>query len=263
MFHIIIPARLSSVRLPNKILADIAGLPLLIRTAQQAKKTQAMSLTIAVDDTNVATMVQDYGFDCVITDIDHLNGTNRLAQAVKLLHLPSDAIVVNVQADEPMIDPELINQVANKLHQHPQCAIATAATPLNMDNAIDLFNPNTVKVVCNQAQEALYFSRAPIPFSRDTIAKTDSGLIQPMYHSTTTKHTLPLVFRHIGIYAYSVNFLHAYPNLAPSYLEEIEQLEQLRALWYGYKISVLTWNKPSIAGVDTLDDLERVRKLWK
>lgn len=262
MFHIIIPARLSSSRLPHKILADLGGVPLVIRTAQQATKANAISLTVAVDNPQVAHTVQQYGFNCVLTDIGHSTGTDRLAQAVTLLNLPDEAIVVNVQADEPMIDPELIHAVAHALHQHTHCAIATAAHPLTADNMMDIFNPNTVKVVCNKAHEALYFSRAPIPFSRDTINQSDNGLMQASYHSNIPHKPLPTVLRHIGIYAYRASFLRQYPDLCESPLESIEKLEQLRVLWHGYRIAVLPWTKSTVAGIDTEADLNRVRQFW-
>jgi 3-deoxy-manno-octulosonate cytidylyltransferase (CMP-KDO synthetase) len=262
MFHIIIPARLSSSRLPHKVLADLGGVPLVIRTAQQASKANPISLTVAVDNAQVAHTVQQYGFNCVLTDVGHLTGTDRLAQAVALLNLPNEAIIVNVQADEPMIDPELIHAVANTLYQHTHCTIATAAHPLTSDHIVDIFNPNAVKVVCNKAGEALYFSRAPIPFARDAISQSDTGLMQPNYHSNISHQQLPTVFRHIGIYAYRASFLRQYPNLSESPLEVVEKLEQLRALWHGYRIAVLPWTKPTVAGVDTETDLNRVRQFW-
>ncbi|MEN9911991.1 MAG: 3-deoxy-manno-octulosonate cytidylyltransferase, partial [Pseudomonadota bacterium] len=258
MFHIIIPARLSSSRLSHKILADLGGVPLVIRTAQQASKANAISLTVAVDNLQVADTVQQYGFNCILTDVGHLTGTDRLAQAVALLNLPDEAIVLNVQADEPMIDPELIHAVAHTLHQHTHCTVATAAHPLTADNIVDIFNPNAVKVVCNKAHEALYFSRAPIPFARDKISQADNGLMQASYHSNISHQQLPTVLRHIGIYAYRASFLRQYPDLCESPLESIEKLEQLRALWHGYRIAVLPWTKPTVAGVDTEADLNRV-----
>ncbi len=262
MFHIIIPARLSSSRLPHKILADLGGIPLIVRTAQQASKANAVSLTIAVDNLQVADIVQQYGFNYILTDVKHLTGTDRLAQAVAVLNLPDEAIIVNVQADEPLIDPELIHSVANTLYQQTNCAIATAAHPLTADNIIDIFNPNAVKVVCNKTSEALYFSRAPIPFTRDAISQSDVGLMLPNYYSNIPHQPLPTVFRHIGIYAYRAGFLRQYPNLSESPLETAEKLEQLRALWHGYRIAVLPWTKPVVAGIDTESDLDRVRQFF-
>jgi 3-deoxy-manno-octulosonate cytidylyltransferase (CMP-KDO synthetase) len=259
MFHIIIPARLSSSRLPNKVLADLGGTPLVIRTAQQAQKTQAVSLTIAVDDMQVAEMVKAHGFKHIMTSTEHPTGTDRLAEAVELLQLPDEAIIVNVQADEPMIDPALINAVAQTLYTNTHCAIATAAHPLDNQQAKDIFNPNVVKVVCSKTYEALYFSRAPIPFTRDAVKQSSTGLMEACYKEEYPVKTLPTVFRHIGIYAYRVSFLRRYPHLEESPLELSEKLEQLRALWHGYRIAVLPWSTPTIAGVDTADDLHRVR----
>jgi 3-deoxy-manno-octulosonate cytidylyltransferase (CMP-KDO synthetase) len=260
-FHIIIPARMASTRLPGKMLADLGGLPLVVRTAQQAAKTTAASITIAADDAAIAAAAAQHGIACVLTDVAHPTGTDRLAQAAALLHLPPDAVVVNVQGDEPLIDPAIIAAVAQLLHAQPQCAIATAAHPIHA--AADVFNPNVVKVVCNAAGQAMYFSRAPIPFARDATAQNAAGLMQPAYTATATAAAaaLPVVLRHIGIYAYRVSFLQAYPALAASPLEALESLEQLRALWHGHAIAVLPWAGALAAGVDTAADLARVRGL--
>jgi 3-deoxy-manno-octulosonate cytidylyltransferase (CMP-KDO synthetase) len=256
-FHIIIPARMASTRLPGKMLADVGGVPLIIRTAQQAALTQAASMTIAADDAAVANAAAKHGFACVMTDVSHPTGTDRLSQAAQLLGLADDAIVVNVQGDEPLIDPAIIAAVAQSLAVQPDCAMATAAHPIHTE--ADIFNSNVVKVVCNAANQALYFSRAPIPFARDATMQNEAGLMQSAYRLGTA---MPAVLRHIGIYAYRVSFLRAYPMLAASPLEAVESLEQLRALWHGYKIAVLPWAGALAAGVDTAADLARVRTVF-
>jgi 3-deoxy-manno-octulosonate cytidylyltransferase (CMP-KDO synthetase) len=243
-FHIIIPARMASTRLPGKMLADLGGVPLVIRTAQQAILAGAASVTIAADDAAILSAAQAHGVPCLLTDVSHVSGTDRLGQAATLLGLPDEAIVVNVQGDEPLIDPALINRVAQ---------IATAAHANH--SADDFFNPNVVKVVCNAASQALYFSRAPIPFARDTTVQNAAGLMQAAFIAGAQA---PAAQRHIGIYAYRVSFLKAYPQLAASPLEAIENLEQLRALWHGYRIAVLPWAGAIAAGVDTAADLARV-----
>jgi 3-deoxy-manno-octulosonate cytidylyltransferase (CMP-KDO synthetase) len=260
IFHIIIPARMASTRLPGKMLADVGGVPLVIRTAQQAAKTAAASITLAADDTAISAAATAHGFNCLLTDVSHATGTDRLSQAAQLLGLPDGAIVVNVQGDEPLIDPAIIAAVAQTLAAQPDCTIATAAHTIH--NEADIFNPNVVKVVCNAANQALYFSRAPIPFARDATAQNDAGLMQAAYKQSAPPATLPVVLRHIGIYAYRVSFLRAYPALAASPLEAVESLEQLRALWHGYKIAVLPWAGALEAGVDTAADLARVRAVF-
>lgn len=258
-FHIIIPARMASSRLPGKMLADLGGAPLIVRTAQQALQAGpgAASLTIATDDAAIAAAATAHGIASVLTRTDHPSGTDRLAQAAQLLGLPDDAIVVNVQGDEPLIDPAIIQAVAMRLAKHPHCAMATAAHPIT--DGHDIFNPNVVKVVCNAAEQALYFSRAPIPYARDHYAVLPSGQMAAQLADVSyAPHTM----RHIGIYAYRVSFLRAYPTLAVSPLESAESLEQLRALWHGYNIAVLPWNGALEAGVDTAADLQRVRQQY-
>ena len=256
-FHIIIPARMASSRLPGKMLADLGGIPLVVRTAQQAALAGAASVTVAADHADIAKAAADYGIACVMTDVSHPTGTDRLAQAAKLLALPHDAIVVNVQGDEPLIDPAIITAVAAALQAQSDCAIATAAHAIH--SAAEAFNPNVVKVVCNAAGQALYFSRAPIPYARDSTAHNAQGLMEAAY---TPGASVPNLMRHIGIYAYRVSFLNAYPQLASSPLEAIESLEQLRALWHGYRIAVLPWAGALAAGVDTAADLARVRAMF-
>ena len=241
-FLVVIPARLGSTRLPRKPLADIGGKPMVVWVAEQAKKSLAHSVVVATDSTEIQAACNDHRIECLLTSPDHPTGTDRLAEVAQLLKLPSDALVVNVQGDEPLIPPELINQVAQTLADHAKCAISTVAVPIH--EIAEIQNPNIVKVVLNRTGEALYFSRAPIPFVRN------SQLVE------TTKY-----LRHLGIYAYRVEFLKAYTSLEPAPPEQAEALEQLRALWNGYRIAVHTATESPPAGVDTSEDLKRVRSL--
>ncbi|QKM64012.1 3-deoxy-manno-octulosonate cytidylyltransferase [Polynucleobacter tropicus] len=243
-FLVVIPARLGSTRLPRKPLADIGGKPMVVRVAEQAKKSLAQSVVVATDSAEIQAACDEYRIECLLTSPDHSTGTDRLAEVAQLLKLPSNALVVNVQGDEPLIPPELINQVAQTLADHHECAISTVAVPISDDAEIQ--NPNVVKVVLNRNSEALYFSRATIPFTRDTeLAKNITHL------------------RHLGIYAYRADFLQAYTRLEPAPPEQAEALEQLRALWNGYRIAVHVAKETPPAGVDTSEDLERVRSLFK
>jgi 3-deoxy-manno-octulosonate cytidylyltransferase (CMP-KDO synthetase) len=241
-FFVVIPARLGSTRLPRKPLADIAGKPMVIRVAERAKQSLAHSVVVATDSPEIEAACNEYRIECLLTSPDHPTGTDRLAEVAQLLKLPADALVVNVQGDEPLIPPGLINQVAQTLAENTQCAISTVAVPIADHAEID--NPNVVKVVLNRAGEALYFSRAPIPFVRDT---------QSVHK---TEH-----LRHLGIYAYRADFLQAYSRLEPAPPEQAEALEQLRALWNGYRIAVHIASETPPAGIDTPEDLERVRRL--
>ena len=241
-FLVVIPARLGSTRLPRKPLADIGGKPMVIRVAERAQQSLAHSVVVATDSQEIQAVCDQHQVECLLTSSDHPTGTDRLAQVAQLLKLPANALVVNVQGDEPLIPPELINQVAQTLASNPQCAISTIAVPISDQAEID--NPNVVKVVLNRAQEALYFSRAPIPFVRD------------LQSTSKTVH-----LRHLGIYAYRAEFLQAYTRLEPAPPEQAEALEQLRALWNGYRIAVHIAKEAPAAGVDTPADLERVRKL--
>jgi 3-deoxy-manno-octulosonate cytidylyltransferase (CMP-KDO synthetase) len=243
-FLVVIPARLGSTRLPRKPLADIDGKPMVVRVAEQAKKSLAQSVVVATDSTEIQAACDEHRIECLLTNPDHTTGTDRLAEVAQQLKLPNNALVVNVQGDEPLIPPELINQVAQTLADHHECAISTVAVPIQDDAEIQ--NPNVVKVVLNRAGEALYFSRAAIPFVRDP---------------ENTKSTSHL--RHLGIYAYRVDFLQAYTRLEPAPPEQAEALEQLRALWNGYRIAVHVAQEAPPAGVDTPEDLERVRSLFK
>lgn len=242
-FTVLIPARLASTRLPNKPLADLAGVPMVVRVAQQALRSGAQEVIVAGDDAEIVTACQAHGIRAVLTGSHHPSGSDRLAEACELLGLPDDAIVVNVQGDEPLMDPQLVTDVAHLLARRPQAAMSTAAHAL--DSVADFHNPNVVKVVLDAQHMALYFSRAPIAYPRDAPGQLPS----------------PAPLRHIGIYAYRASFLRLFPKLAQAPLERTESLEQLRALWHGHRIAVhITQHAPG-PGVDTPEDLERVRRL--
>jgi len=248
-FTVIVPARLASTRLPHKPLADIHGLPMVVRVAQRAALSNALQVVVAADSIEIVQACQAHGVRAMLTQVDHPSGSDRLAEASALLGLSPNDVVVNVQGDEPLINPELINQVAELLVQRPTASMSTAAHEIH--ELAEFTNPNVVKVVIDQAQLALYFSRAPIPWWRDGFAKGIQSLPQPA----------PL--RHIGIYAYRVGFLQSFPTLQAAPIETGEALEQLRALWHGHKIAVhITPDVPG-PGVDTPEDLERVRALYK
>lgn len=248
-FIIIIPARRASTRLPDKPLLDIAGVPMIVRTAQRASKSDAERVIIATDDVAIEQAVKEHGFEVVMTRSDHPTGTDRLAEVAQRLNLTPDTVVVNVQGDEPLIEPTVINRVAELLSRTPDAAIATCACPIA--DADTLFNPNAVKVVCNLKQSALYFSRAPIPWARDALAQQERQLAPglPALH-------------HIGLYALRTDFLLAFPQLPVGPLETFEALEQLRALENGYSIVVHKVDSLPAPGVDTADDLERVRQIY-
>lgn len=241
-FLVVIPARLGSTRLPRKPLADIGGKPMVVRVAERAKQSLAHSVVVATDSPEIAEACNEHRIEYLLTSPNHPTGTDRLAEVAQLLKLSADTLVVNVQGDEPLIPPELINQVAQTLADNTKCAISTVAVPINDDAEID--NPNVVKVVLNRAGEALYFSRAPIPYVRDAQS------------APKTEH-----LRHLGIYAYRADFLQVFAHLEPAPPEKAEALEQLRALWNGYRIAVHIAKEAPPAGVDTPEDLERVRRL--
>lgn len=243
-FTVIIPARLASTRLPNKPLADIAGKPMVVRVAERAALSGAAQVVVATDHEDILAACRAHGIQACMTRADHPSGTDRIAEVAAAMQLPVDAVVVNVQGDEPLIDPQLVAATAALIRD--SVPMATAAHPIT--DATDAFNPNVVKVVLDKAGRALYFSRATIPWHRDAFAES--------------KDVLPSGYRplrHIGLYAYSNAFLQAYPGLAQSPLEQVEALEQLRVLWHGYPIAVhITENAPP-PGVDTIEDLERAR----
>lgn len=249
MFTVLIPARFTSTRLPGKPLADIAGKPMVVRVAERAVEAGAQQVVVATDDERIKVAVEASGVAACLTSVDHPTGTDRLAEAAKLLALDDETIVVNVQGDEPLLSPALIRAVAELLAAHPEAAIATACHPIA--DAAEAFNPNVVKVVLDHERHALYFSRATIPWARDAFAggPTDVPAGLPLY-------------RHYGLYAYRVGFLLRFPALAPAPIERFEALEQLRALWHGFRIVVeITAGTPA-PGVDTPEDLERVRALF-
>ncbi|BDW10254.1 3-deoxy-manno-octulosonate cytidylyltransferase [Polynucleobacter sp. SHI8] len=241
-FVAVIPARLSSTRLPRKPLADIGGAPMVVRVAEQAAKSAASRVVVATDSDEIMAVCQAHRIEVVKTKDSHPTGTDRLSELVSLLGLAQDEIVVNVQGDEPFIPPQLINQVAQALSQNHGCAISTAA--VQIEDHFEVNNPNVVKVVCNLRSEALYFSRAGIPFARDV------------------QHTQFPYLRHLGIYAYRVHFLQDFANLPPAPIEQIEALEQLRALYNGYKIHVQVFHETPPPGIDTPEDLKLAQLKW-
>jgi 3-deoxy-manno-octulosonate cytidylyltransferase (CMP-KDO synthetase) len=254
-FVALIPARLASTRLPDKPLADIDGEPMVLHVARRARASGARLVAVATDSPRVRDAVEAGGVAAVMTRADHPSGTDRLAEAADRLGLADDEIVVNVQGDEPQVPPALVASVAALLRASPDCAIATAAHAI--DDAADWMSPNVVKVVVDAAGRAMYFSRAPIPFARDALAGFPRRLPAALPAALAGA-----VLRHVGLYAYRVSFLRAYRALAPSPLESIEALEQLRALWHGHRIAVAIADEAPPAGVDTPADLERVRRAF-
>lgn len=246
-FKVVIPARYASNRLPKKPLLDIAGKPMVVHVVEQALLSGAETVVVATDHEEIARAVKQYGYQAVMTREDHTSGTDRIAEVAQQLGWADQAVVVNVQGDEPLISPQLIQEVALNLAQHAEASIATACHPIH-DKA-SMLNPNIVKVVMDSEGHALYFSRAPIPYARDAFALNQS-----------VPASMP-VYRHIGIYAYRAAFLKAYAGLQPAAIEQFEALEQLRALWHGYKISVAVTPHAPATGVDTQADLEYVRSI--
>ena len=247
-FTVLIPARMASTRLPGKPLADIAGVPMIVRVAQRAALSSARSVVVAADDASIVAACEAHHVSAVLTRSDHATGSDRLAEACVLLGLDGADVVVNVQGDEPLIDASLVDACAGLLVAHTDCVVGTAAHAI--DSVDDLDNPNVVKVVLDAAGRALYFSRAPIPWWRDGRAAGVSAL----------PAEAPL--RHIGVYSYQAGFLRRFPSLAASPLEAIESLEQLRVLWHGERIAVHVSPLRPGPGVDTPEDLHRVRALF-
>ncbi len=250
-FRVVIPARYASTRLPAKPLLDLGGKPMVVRVAERALLSGAEEVVVATDHAEVLAAAERHGLRALLTRTDHRSGTDRLAEVVELAGWSDDTIVVNVQGDEPLIDPSLIACTAAQLASSG-AEIATLAHPLG--EAADFFNPNIVKVVLAATGDALYFSRAPIPYARDHFAREAGG------------ETLPenmLAYRHVGLYAYRAHFLRTYAGLAPSPLESLEALEQLRALWHGFRISVAIADHLPSAGVDTPEDAQRVQEWFK
>ncbi len=256
-FKAVIPARLASTRLPGKPLLDIAGKPMVVHVAERAIESGAEEVWVATDHPDIAEAVWAQGYNACLTSPDHPSGTDRIAEVALMHGWRDDDIIVNVQGDEPLIAPELIRAVARHLHDHGDAAIATACHALH--DAETLFNPNVVKVVTDRHGYALYFSRAPIPWARDAWSAA-LPLTLPSSHLPPLPEGLP-VYRHIGIYAYRAAFLKLWQSLAPAAIEQVEALEQLRALWHGYRIGVALTEHAPTAGVDTAEDLERVRRL--
>ncbi len=246
-FVVLVPARLGSTRLPRKPLADIGGLPMVVRVARRAAESGATRVVVAADDREIVDACSTRGVHAVLTSVSHATGTDRLAEAANILGLGADEIVVNVQGDEPLIPPSVIGDVARLLAANDRCSIATAAHPLH--DATEFFSPNVVKVTIDRRGEALYFSRAPIPWARDAFA----------HDQRTLPVDLPAL-RHVGLYAYRVSFLRRFPSLPRAPIEECESLEQLRAMWHGDRIAVLQLDGALPAGVDTPADLDAVRR---
>ena len=248
-FVVVIPARYASSRLPGKPLADIAGKPMVVHVADRARESGAQEIIVATDDARISETVARHGHVALMTRADHASGTDRIAEVAIARGWGEDQIVVNVQGDEPRIPAELIRSVAQQLAGHRDAAIATACHPIH--DAREMFDPNAVKVVMDKDGYALYFSRAPIPYARDAFKVDQSRL----------PSGLP-VYRHVGLYAYRCSFLKAYAGVAPAAIEQFEALEQLRALAHGYRISVAITEDAPAPGVDTTEDLEKMRRAF-
>ncbi len=248
-FTVLIPARLASTRLPNKPLADLGGKPMVVRVAERARQSQATQVVVATDAPEVMAACAAHGVQAVLTRADHPSGSDRLAEACTQLGLADEALVVNVQGDEPLIAPQLIDAVAELLRTHPQAAMSTAAHAIA--SVADFVNPNVVKVTTDCHGLALSFSRAPMPWWRDGFA--DGVVSLP---------TDPAPLRHVGIYGYRVGFLRAFPTLSQAPIERCESLEQMRALWHGHRIAVHVSNEAPGPGVDTPEDLARMQAIW-
>ena len=245
-FKVVIPARYQSSRLEGKPLLDIGGIPMVIHVVKQLLKSKANDVVVATDDQKIFDIVEKFGYKAIMTNINHKSGTDRTVEVVNLMGWSGHEIVVNVQGDEPLINPSLINQVAEYLDHHKDVFVSTACHSISDYN--NFINPNNVKVVLDKNSQALYFSRAPIPFPRDEFAQKMIG-----------KEGF---YKHIGIYAYRAKFLKNYKDIAQTELEDIEKLEQLRILYAGYKIGVVASVDNPMIGVDTPEDLEKVRKLF-
>jgi 3-deoxy-manno-octulosonate cytidylyltransferase (CMP-KDO synthetase) len=249
-FKVVIPARFASTRLPGKPLSDIHGKPMVLRVVELALQSGAEEVWVATDHAQVAEAVGAAGHNVLMTAPEHASGTDRLAEVVKQLGWADDTIVVNVQGDEPLLDPRLIVDVATSLDNHGSADIATACHAIH--DMASMFSQNTVKVVMDRMGYALYFSRSPIPYARDAFRDAPNRLPPDLQ-----------VYRHIGIYAYRAAFLKIYQQLTPAAIEQYEALEQLRALWHGHKIAVAITDLAPPVGVDTPEDLQKVRALFK
>jgi 3-deoxy-manno-octulosonate cytidylyltransferase (CMP-KDO synthetase) len=244
-FSVLIPARLGSTRLPDKPLADIAGKPMVVRVAERAAESGAAQVLVACDDARIAAACSAHGVNALLTRADHASGSDRLAEACTTLGLGGDDVVVNVQGDEPLVDPALVRRCAELLAERADCVMSTAAHAIGEDG--DFRNPNVVKVVLDAAGRALYFSRAPIPWWRDRQGALPAA---------------PLPLRHVGLYAYRAGFLRGFATLTPAPVETTEALEQLRVLWHGFRIAVHVCEIAPGPGVDTPEDLARVRAIF-
>ena len=244
-FDVLIPARLASTRLPGKPLADIGGLPMIVRVARRAAESAARRVVVACDHADIAAACREHAVEAVLTRADHPSGSDRLAEACVQLGLDGGSVVVNVQGDEPLIEPALIDGCAALLERRPECVMSTAAHAIQ--SMADLHDPNIVKVVLDREARALYFSRSAIPFARDA---AEAG------------SQLRTALRHVGLYAYRAAFLRAFASLPSSPHEQIESLEQLRVLWHGERIAVFVSTTAPARGIDTPEDLARVRALF-
>jgi len=260
-FHVVIPARFASTRLPGKALLPISGRPMVVRVAEQAAKSGAQQIWIATDHHPIIAAAREHGFKACLTHAHHASGTDRIAEVVEQHGWPDDTIVVNVQGDEPLMPPQLIRDVAQHLHDHPECAMTTACHAIH-DEAT-MRNPNVVKAVLDKRGNALYFSRAPIPWPRDAFAPAApaSANGEGGGKGALPEHVTAL--RHIGIYAYRAGFLRTFRTLATAAIEQVEALEQLRVLWHGFKIGVTVTAVAPPGGVDTEADLRVTRELFE
>ena len=248
-FHVIIPARMHSTRLPHKMTLSVGKYPLIIQTAKQAQKSEAYQVTVATDHLDIADLCKDHDINAILTKNTHTSGTERLVEAAEILELADNEIVINIQGDEPLIEPVLINELARFL----TAKLTNFATIAHkIDNEEEIFNPHVTKVVLDNDSNALYFSRSPIPFYRDGFTERNHNFQLPPKLD---------ILRHVGVYAYHVAFLKQYSKMLVSPLEQTEMLEQLRALYNGYKIAVLVSDIIPATGVDTLEDLQRIRQL--
>ena len=247
-FHVLIPARLASTRLPDKPLADIGGVPMIVRVARRAAQSKAAAVVVAADDERIVAACREHGVEALLTAREHDSGSDRLAEACTMLGLDGDDLVVNVQGDEPMLPPALVDAVADLLATRSDCVMSTAAHAI--EDPAEFESSHVVKVVVDAVGRALYFSRAPIPWPRDARAAGSDGTVA----------AAPL--RHVGLYAYRAGFLRRFPLLARSPLEDIERLEQLRVLWHGERIAVHVADGHAGIGVDTPEDLARARALF-
>lgn len=249
-FSVIIPARHDSSRLPGKPLLDIAGKPMIQHVYERARESGADQIIIATDDQRIADSATEFGAEVCMTSADHRSGTERISEVISKTEMNDDAIVVNLQGDEPLMPPALIHQVAQNLFEHQAASVATLQEQIH--TAADLFDPHVVKVISDQSGYALYFSRAPIPWDRDAFSISTEELPETALH-----------YRHIGLYAYRAGFIKQYVSWSACELEQMESLEQLRVLWHGHKIHVAQAEQPTESGVDTDKDLDRVRTALK